>query len=99
MNFLTHNIEAIQAIVTVQGQPAGAGNPSGPAAPGQASDAVAIVDGAPVQSENAAAQDPFGGNFFLILMLNQQITYFIAIPVLSILKFRASEDFLYLDQK
>ena len=81
MNFLTHNIEAIQAIVTVQGQPAGAGNPSGPAgaagagnpsgpaAPGQASDAVAIVDGAPVQSENAAAQDPFGGNFFLILML------------------------------
>ena len=69
MNFLTHNIEAIQAIVTVQGQPAGARNPSGPAAPGQASDAVAIVDGAPVQSENAAAQDPFGGNFFLILML------------------------------
>ena len=68
MNFLTPNIEAMKAIVTMQDQPA-AGNPAGPAAPGQASDAVAMVDGAPGLSENASAQDPFGGNFFLILML------------------------------
>jgi preprotein translocase subunit YajC len=68
MNFLTPNITAIQAIVSMQ-DPAVAGNPAGPAAPGQASDAIAIVDGVPVQSDSATAQDPFGGNFFLILML------------------------------
>ena len=66
MNFLTPNIEAMHAIVAMQDLPA-VGNPAGPAAPGQASDAVAIVDGVGGQAENAAA-DPFGGNFFLILM-------------------------------
>ena len=67
MNFLTPNIEAFKVIVNVQDQPA-AGNPSGPAAPGQESAALEIVDGANT-SANEASPDPFGGNFFLILML------------------------------
>ena len=48
-------------------QPTATGNPSGPAAPGQVSDAVALVEGGTSQ-EGSAVQDPFGGNFFFILM-------------------------------
>ena len=50
-------------------QTAPAGNPAGPAAPGQESNAVAIVDGVPSQSQTGAAPDPLGGNFIYILMI------------------------------
>jgi preprotein translocase subunit YajC len=49
-------------------QTAPAGNPAGPAAPGQESNAVAIVDGLP-SPQTSAAPDPLGGNFIYILMI------------------------------
>ncbi|MDP7008745.1 MAG: preprotein translocase subunit YajC [Phycisphaerales bacterium] len=69
MTLFTANVEVLHAVLTLQDQPAASGNPTGPAAPGQESEAVALVDGAPVVSDQGAVQDPFGGNFFLILML------------------------------
>lgn len=57
------------SIKVIMNQPATTGNPSGPAAPGQVSDAVAIVDGTTSQQEGASPVNPFGDNFFFILML------------------------------
>ncbi|MDP6542082.1 MAG: preprotein translocase subunit YajC [Phycisphaerales bacterium] len=69
MNFSTPYFDVIETIMTLQDQPITSGNPTGPAAPGQQSDAVAIVDGEPVSADGATSVDPFGGNFFLILIL------------------------------
>ena len=56
----------IEATLNVADQ---TGNPAGPAAPGQTSEAVQLVDGGAAASPGSAAQDPFGGNFFFVLML------------------------------
>ena len=66
MNFSTPFIPSIQVILN---QPAATGNPTGPSAPGQVSDAVAFVDGATIQQDSGSPLNPFGDNFFFILML------------------------------
>ncbi len=66
MIILTSQIDVFQVLLN---QTAPTGNPAGPAAPGQESDAVALVDGVPIQSQNGAVQDPLGGNFIYILMI------------------------------
>ena len=66
MNFSTPFIPSIRVIMN---QPAATGNPTGPAAPGQVSDAVALVDGATTQQDGGSPLNPFGDNFFFILML------------------------------
>jgi len=66
MNFSTPFIPSIQVILN---QPAATGNPTGPSAPGQVSDAVALVDGATNQQDVGSSLNPFGDNFFFILML------------------------------
>ena len=68
MNCSTLHIEVIPSLIFLQ-ETGDTGNPVGPAAPGQASDAVAIVDGDAGAAGSDSAFDPFGGNFFLILML------------------------------
>ena len=69
MNYATPYFEVIQSVITRQDEPVSTGNPSGPAAPGQSGDAIAIVDGVPSQGDSSTAASPFGGSFFLILML------------------------------
>ena len=68
MNCSTLHIEVIPSLIILQ-ETGDTGNPVGPAAPGQASDAVAIVDGDAGAAGSDSPMDPFGGNFFLILML------------------------------